>query len=315
MKAEKFKKMSAVKFLGFIFLTTLVFSGKAFADTTNLFLVTPGGGGTSSKFNVDAGGTIERYIDGMSGFPGKINLKAGFHVDSGIGEFEKIRLEITKGTAAVYSGSCYSIHAPADRTPKCDLTINITSTIADTDGIYILKVINNSGKRIKDFSIRKLGLDLLMPDFKSTFTPDCPDSIKLDMEGTTLSLNKDSSATRDLTGVGRKEGKIFIKAKWHTATLIPNVFVKLKIDLIRPDGSVARSGSFYSTHAPSDKTPNLRIAMSYDMTQTDAGMTGKWKIKVTNDSSEKIEGFNIEKGSDGNPFVNAFNSTYKADCR
>ena len=313
MKAEIFKTRTPLKFLKIILLLTIVLTGNIFADTSDLFL--EAAGGASSKFDVGSGGTIERFIGGMSAFPGKIRLKAGFHVDSGFGEFEKIRLEITKGTASVYSGSCYSIHAPSDKSPKCDLTINVSSTTADTDGAYLLKVINNSGKRIKDFSIRKLGFDLSMPDFKSTFTPDCPNSVKLDMEGTTLTLNKNSSATRDITGIQRKEGKIFFQAKWHTATLIPNVFVKLKIELLKPDGSVAKTWNYYSAHAPSEKSPSFRIPVTYDMTQTDADMRGNWKIKVTNDSNEKIENFNIEKGSDGNPFVRAFNSTYKADCQ
>jgi hypothetical protein len=133
------------------------------------------------------------------------------------------------------------------------------------------------------------------------------------MEGSPLTLNKDSSATRDMTGVQRKKGLISLNAKWHTATLIPNVFVKLKIELLRPDGSVATGGSFYSRHAPSDKTP--RFFPYYRMTLTDAGMSGTWKIRVTNNSNEKIEGFDIEKGDDVNPFVFAFVSTYREDCK
>jgi hypothetical protein len=312
MKAEKFSAITTVKFLGFILFIMFMFSGNASADTTELFLEQAGGGG--GKFSIDSGGTVERFLSGMSGFPGTIRLKAGFHVDSGIGEFEKLRLEIKKGNETVYNGSCYSIHAPSDKTPKCDLTINVSSAIADTQGNYVLKVNNNSGKRIKDFSIRKLGLDLLMPDFKSTFTPDCPDSISLGMTGLAVTLNKNSSVTREITGVGRKEGSINLSAKWHTATLIPNVFVKLKIELLRPDGSVAKSVSYYSIHAPSDKSPSFRLPMHYAMTQSDAGMPGRWKIKITNDSDEKIEGFDIEKGGDGNPFVKEFRSTYKVDC-
>lgn len=308
MVSQNIIGMSFLKCLGFLLLMTFLLSGKATADTHDLFI-------EGGKFSIDSGGTIERFLSGMTGHPGTIRFKAGFHVDSGLGEFERLRIEIKKGSETVYSGSCFSIHAPSDRTPKCNLTINVSSAVASIQSNYVIKVNNNSGKRIKDFAIRKLGFDPLLPDFQSTFTPDCPNSINLDMEGTTLSLDKGDAATRDISGVQRKEGLILLKAKWHTATIIPNVFVKLKIELLRPDGSVAKSGSFYSAHAPSDKSPNLRIAMSYNMTQTDAGLQGKWKIKVTNNSNEKIEGFNIEKGGDGNPFVSAFNSTYKEDCQ
>ncbi len=300
---------TATKFLGLFFIVGLAFCGIVLADTQNLFL-------EGGKFSIDSGGTIERLISGMTGHPGRIRLKAGFHVDQGIGEYEKVRIEIKKGSQIVYTGSCYSIHAPSDRTPKCDLTINITSAMITSPDNYVLKVNNNSGKRIRDFAIRKLGFEPLMPDFQSTWTPDCPSSINLDMEGSPFILEKGDSKTRDLTGVVRKEGRITILAKWHTATLIPNVFVKLKIELLRPDGSVAKSVSYYSFHAPTDKSPRFGVSlMSHEMTQSDAGMSGKWKIKVTNNSNDKIDGFNIEKGSDGNPYVKSFHSTYKEDCQ
>lgn len=307
-RQNQFTIKKAAKLSIYSLLIAICFGANVWADSHDLFI-------EGGKFSIDSGGTIERFLSGMTQNQGRIRLKAGFHVDSGVGEFEKLRIEIKKGSETVFNGSCYSIHAPADRTPKCDFTINISATIANIRENYVIKVNNNSGKRIKDFAIRKLGFDPLLPDFQSTFTPDCPNSVNLDMEGATFSLEKGDSETRDLTGVVRKEGKISIKAKWHTATLIPNVFVKLKIELLRPDGTVAKSGSFFSAHAPGDKTPSLRLAMTYDMTQSDAGMTGKWKIKVTNNSNDKIEGFNIEKGGDSNPFVSAFNSTYKEDCQ
>ena len=306
MKKNNF---AAKKFLVFAILIILSLSGSATADTLDLYLVDGG-------FDIDSGGSIERFIDGFNfNIPGKFRLKTVFHVDSGINEFAKLKLELKKGSQIVSTNNCYSIHAPADKTPKCDLTINIDSTIANLSGAYILRVTNNSGKRIKEFNIKKVGFNLLAPDFKSVFIEDCPNTVNLDMEGTTLSLDKGNSATRDIYNVSRIKGEILLKAKWHTATLIPNVFVKLKIELLKPDGSVAQSGNFFSAHAPTDKTPRLNIAMSYHLTQNDAELSGKWKIRVTNNSNEKIEGFNIEKGNDTNPFVSNFNSTYKADCQ
>lgn len=313
MRKRNLNLINSVKFFGVVCLLMLAASGKTFADTKDLYLQEGG-------FDIASGGTIQRIIAGTSGFTGTMRLKAAFHVDAGFHEFAQLRLELLKvkvnssETRSVYTTSCYSIHAPSDKSPKCDAAITINNATADFPGTYVLKVTNNSGLRIKEFNIKKVGLNPLVPDFKSTFTENCPSSVNLDMEGSTFALDKDSSATRDLLGVSRKEGVIKLQAKWHTATLIPNVFVKLKVELLRPNGTVADSATSYSTHAPSDKQPSFRNSMHYEMTQADAGMTGTWRIRVTNNSNERIEGFNIEKGSDSNPFVRDFKSTYKANC-
>lgn len=298
-----------LKVCGFSFLVMLFFSQNILAETHNIFI-------QGDSISIDSGGTIDRFLSSMTNDPGKIRLKAAFHVDSGFNQFEKLRIEIKKGTQSIFMSNCYSIHAPANFTPKCDLTIPISEEIADIRDNYVLKIHNNSGKRIKGFNINKKDFDPLVPDFKSTFTTECPSEVSLRLDGAPLTLEKGEARTREIIGISNKKGRIVIQAKWHTVTLIPNFFVQLKVELLKPNGSVARSGNFYSFHAPLSLSPRLyNLAISYPLTQSDSEMTGRWKIRVTNISNDKIDGFDIKKGTDGNPAVKSFISTYKQDCQ
>lgn len=290
----------------------LALAGSAFSETKEVHLVASGGGGYG-PFDVDSGGRIERFIANMDGrTPGTLNLRAGFHVDSGVGVFEKLRLEVKKANQILFTSNCYSIHSPSAYSPKCSLQINITEAIADMDGNYSLTVTNNSGKRVKGFSIKKTGFDPLMPDFNSTFTNSCRAAVNLLLENAPITLEKGASVTRNLSVVTSKAGLFNIEAKWHTATLIPNVFVPLKVELLRPDGSVARSETRHSMHAPSSFQ---KLIIRYTSTAADAERPGRWRLRITNVSNEKIEGFDIRKGNDPNPFVPNLASTFKEECR
>jgi hypothetical protein len=102
-----------------------------------------------------------------------------------------------------------------------------------------------------------------------------------------------------------------LRAKWHAVNVLPT-FNALKIELLKPNGQVALTGSYFSIH--SDKTPKLDI--SYNMTAADAALEGSWSLRITNNSSFEVLGFNINRESgEINPLVPSFNSTYKANCQ
>jgi hypothetical protein len=192
------------------------------------------------------------------------------------------------------------------------VTLNISADEADDSGNWTIEVTNNSAFEVIGFDIRK-GNDInpLVPNFNSIFTPNCPSTVNLDMEGTTLTLPKGMSAERRIFGIDNAPGVLKLKAKWHAVSLIPNTFNALKIQLLRPNGTVASSGTYYSIH--SNKSPKFDI--TYNITAADAALSGYWKLKITNNSDFEVIGFNIEKeSSDINPLVPNFFSSYKANC-
>jgi hypothetical protein len=150
-----------------------------------------------------------------------------------------------------------------------------------------------------------------------------PGTVNLGMEGGTLNLDGNSSATKtltghDLTGDNRAliagTGTIRIRAKWHTDPIdVFNFgkFFRLTVALIRPNNTVAASETGFSQHAPSGSTP--KIDFSYTVTAQDALMTGSWKLRVTSPSGNpRIVNFDVERGLDINS--PSFNSTFNAQC-
>jgi hypothetical protein len=150
-----------------------------------------------------------------------------------------------------------------------------------------------------------------------------PGTVNLAIEGGALNLGPGLSTTktltgRDLTALNRSlvagTGTFRVKTKWHTdpADLFNfGKFFKLKVDLLRPDGTLAASETGFSQHAPADKTP--KVNFTYTATEQDAEMTGTWKLKVTSPAgTPRIVNFDIERGFDiTSP---SFNSTFLAQC-
>lgn len=282
-----------------------IFSGAALADAVNLNME-----GTTAT--VPKGNTVTRKIFGIpDGFPGTMRLKLKWHAVSIIpNTFNALRVEVKHGSATLKTDTCYSIHS--NKSDKCDFTINVSETEASRDGNWTLVVTNNSGDEVIGFNLQKEGdVNPLVPNFKSTFTPNCPDTVNLDMEGTTLTLGKGNTQERKIFGIANKAGTVRLRAKWHAVSIIPNTFNGLRIEVLKPNGQVAESGTYYSIH--STKSPKFDITLN--ISQADANLTGNWKLRITNNSGDEVVGFNIAKESgDVNPLVPSFNSTYKATC-
>ncbi len=111
------------------------------------------------------------------------------------------------------------------------------------------------------------------------------------------------------------EGHFLFEAKWHSDPLTTfNDFRQLTVSLVSPNGTVVRSDTGFSKHAPADKTPKLNFI--YPETAADALQSGTWKLRVTNNSPVHIVDFNIESSFDSllDTGVPSFQSNYVPIC-
>lgn len=135
--------------------------------------------------------------------------------------------------------------------------------------------------------------------------------IILNLEDAPLTVSKNSSKTKRLVGIpNNAPGYLSLEVKWHAKSLIPNTFNKLTVVLLH-GSKILKSSECYSDH--SDKNPKCYLSES--ISQTEANLEGDWKLRVTNDSNDDVDGFNILKeSSDLNPFVRSIKSTFRPEC-
>lgn len=308
MAREKFNQLLTNAKTMFLAMTMIlgIFAGAALADNINLDM-------EGSTATIPKGNTVERRIFGIpSGIPGDLKIKLKWHAVSIIpNTFNQLKVQVLHGSDVLKTTNCYSIHS--NESPKCDFTVAVSQAEANQSGNWKLKVTNNSNDEVIGFNIEKAGdVNPAVPNFRSVYTPDCPDTINLDMEGTTLTLGKGNTQERKIFGIGNAAGVLKLKAKWHAVNIIPNTFNALRIELLKPNGDVAVSGTYYSVH--SNKSPKFDI--TYNITASDAALSGNWKLRITNNSNDEVIGFNIEKESgEVNPLVPNFFSSYKANCQ
>lgn len=283
-----------------------IFAGAALADDIKLDME-----GTTAT--VPKGNTVTRKIYGIPKFGGTLKMKYKWHAVNIIpNTFNPLKVVVKHGSTILNTKtSCYSTHS--NKTPKCDLNLNVSQDEAEKTGDWTIEITNNSNDEVIAFNIEK-GSDInpLVSNFRSVYTPNCPNTVNLDLEGAgTTTITKGGIVTRKLFGIGKSAGVLRLRAKWHAVNIIPNTFNGLKIELLKPNGAVAQSGTYYSFH--SNKTP--KFDLTYNMNAADAALPGNWSLRITNNSNDETIGFNITKESgDINPLVPSFNSTYKANC-
>ena len=288
------------------------FTGAALADDLKLDME-----GTTAS--IAKGNTVERKITGIPlGVPGTLKLKLKWNARAILPTYNTLKIEVQhRGSTIVRPIECYSIHA--DETQKCIFSVPISQDEANLNGDWKLKATNNSEQEVVGFNIEKESgeLNFLIPSFKSVFTTNCPDSILLDLEGSTLTLQKGNTAERKILGMRYSigGGVLRLKLKWHAFNFfnIPT-YNKLKIELF--DSNQNRvdsgSGSFFSIHAPSDKTPKYDLVINVTTAQKSGN--SDWKLVVTNNSDQDITGFNLRNQGDFNPLVPQFDSSFKIGC-
>lgn len=285
----------------------MALTGMALADDIKLDME-----GTTAT--VPKGNTVARKIYGVPSVGGTLRLRFKWHAVSLIpNTFNPLKVVVKHGSQALSTkNACYSTHS--NRSPKCDVVLNISQLEAQRSGSWSIVVTNNSNDEVIGFNIEKSGdVNPLVPNFRSVYTPDCPDTVNLDLEGAgTTTITKGGSTTRRIFGIGNSAGVLRLKAKWHAISIVPNAFAALKIELLRPNGSVARTGTYYSIHS---NQPG-KFDLTYNMSQAEAQQPGSWSLRVTNNSNYETIGFNIVRESaEINPLVPSFRSTYKANCQ
>jgi hypothetical protein len=193
--------------------------------------------------------------------------------------------------------------------------LDISQAEAEKSGDWKIEVTNNSAFEVIGFNIEK-GNDInpAVPNFKSVYTPDCPNTVNLDLEGAdTTTITKGNTVTRKIFGIDGHPGALVLRFKWHAVNIIPNTFNPLKIEVFDTKGNKVSSlsgNAFYSFH--SNKTP--KYDKTFEITDANLGGGQGWKVVITNNSNDEVIGFNLAKGGDINPLVGNFKSTYKAKC-
>jgi hypothetical protein len=149
-----------------------------------------------------------------------------------------------------------------------------------------------------------------------------PGVLPIEMTGAdTQHLDPNATASRLLRGrLGSVPssiagtGQFRIMAKWHTdpADLLHlGSHHPLKVELLRPNGTVGNDEIGFSQHA-ADKTP--KVNFTYTVTAQDATMAGVWGVRITNNSPVRIVDFDLDRGFDPNPGMPNFKSTFQARC-
>lgn len=155
-----------------------------------------------------------------------------------------------------------------------------------------------------------------------TFDFQRPARVNLDMVGDPVSVavgdeKKVNLAGHDTLGVANPtliagRGRFTIKAKWDTDPADVwhfGRFYKVRVALLRPDGTFANGETAFSQHRGDNYT---RVNFVYDVTQADAAMTGSWKVRIrntVNGGRARIVNFDVE-----NLAFPSFNSTFQARC-
>lgn len=311
------KTRYAARMFGVVILSTMILMSEGFADTRDLSL------SGSVPIDLNRGQTVERKINGTSSSQaGRFSIKIKWYTVGLVPN--KLTVKLKHGNTTLETQSCYSSYAPLGTRPKCWLVTEISKAEAKKSGDWKLAFSNDSKYAVKGLDIRKGGdRNPAAFYFHSVFRPksECNGSGELRLRYAPFALSKGTSKTRSISLLsgsttggsgGIEKGKLTLMAKWHVDRVIPT-FVKLKIELLKPNGQVAKGGNYYSYHV-AGKSPKYNII--YHVTQSDANLRGGWQLRVTNYSPWRIVGFNIEKGSgEKSPLVPPFKSSIKSECR
>jgi len=247
-----------------------------------------------------------RKINGIpTGTPGLIELRIKWHVMTFIpNTFNILKVELMHGTRVLATNECYSIHAVPN--PRCIVFTRVDQNEASAAGDWKLRITNNTGHDVNGFNIRKESTDLnpLVPSIVTTFEPDC--SVR------NLSVSEFEVATNGtvrgvILGIPNRAGAVQIRAKWHTDVLTPNIFNPLSVSILR-DGTLVTADYGHSIHSDNRDKIDIRFTVAPLLNGSSS-----WAVEVNN-RYLKIKQFGIEKGSDSNPFVPQFRSTFTPAC-
>lgn len=192
--------------------------------------------------------TTKKIVGVPEKVPGAIILKIKRHAMTLIpNTFNTLKIELKHGSNVKETRTCYSAHS--DKTPRCSFwSFIFDQTEADASN-WKLRITNNSNHDVNGFNILKAVTDLnpfVSSDIQSSFRPDCsPRNLSLVGKAT---ISSHTTVEKALQGILSRAGEIHIRAKWHTASLTPNLFDPLKVELLR-EGTVVATDEGYSIHS------------------------------------------------------------------
>jgi hypothetical protein len=290
-----------------MFAVLWVFSGVALAQGINLTL-------QDGPLTILKGNSVTKRINGIpQNTPGLIHLRIKWHAMTFIpNTFNKLKIELLHGSRVLDTNECYSVHADKNPLLECYVSEPVTQAEADASGDWKLRVTNNSDHDVNGFNILKEATDLnpAVTSIVSTFESDCSTRY-LSMPSGEVDLAPYSTAERRFFGITNQAGELRVKAKWHVAVVLPNVFNRLKIEVLDPNDNVVKTSYCYSIHSDQRNKCDIRHNVG-------AGQLGNvnkgWRLRISNEEASKVNNFGIEKGNDLNPFVPSFRSTYKPSC-
>lgn len=251
--------------------------------------------------------TTTKKINGVPDHvAGSILLKIKWHAMTLLpNTFNVLKIELMHGSNVKETQTCYSAHS--DKTPRCSFwSFTVTQAEADAVGDWKLRVTNSSNNDVNGFNILKEVTDVnpfVSSDILSVFRPDCTPR-RLLLTGGRTTISPYTTLEKSIEGIPSRAGEIYIKTKWHTTSLTPNLFHPLKVELMR-DGNVVATEEGYSIHA------GQKDKVEFKLNKGATTQLQGWKLRITNTLHLEMSGFDIEKGSDANPFVPIFRSTFK----
>jgi hypothetical protein len=138
------------------------------------------------------------------------------------------------------------------------------------------------------------------------------------------SLAANDTATSVLTGIGQgtatgsacSPGIVRILARWHTDPADSSnrdKCFKARVELLRPDGSVAASKTGYSQDASKANTP--KVDFEYRVKAKDLTLPGMWRVWFKNTTTAvRFVDLGVTKGRDTDASTPAFTSTFTPGC-
>jgi hypothetical protein len=257
--------------------------------------------------SVSKGATLLFQLSGIpDGIGGTIKLKLKFHAVNILPAYEKVRIILRHGTTLVLAArDCYSLHAPAELTPKCQFDLPISEAEAGASTTWQLSVTNTSHFDLVGVNIAKESTDLnpLVPSFQTLYSPICPSTKALPGFLPTVTISPRTTVERQIEGIGPSSGDVVMRFKWHGT---PFEDSPLSLEIMNRDEVVASSTCF-SFH--SANTPKCVFTFAF-ATRPPSG----WKVRIRNPHAATASGFDDRKGDDLDPTIPSFVSTYKPKC-
>ena len=272
-----------------------------------------------APLSIPKSSSITRKLVGIPfGIEGTIWFEIKWHVNTFLPTYNSLKIELLHGSTVLKTDQCYSVHS--DKTPKCSYSFvfNQAESLKSLD--WKLRVTNNSLHDVNGFNVKKEITDLnpLVRDYSITvFTPICrgrDDDLRLSGYAA-FDIAANSAVEQVMQILYGQPGVLNIKAKWHTEGFmnvreaITPTYLDLKLSLFDEAGALVKETTCFSYHSP--KTPKCSFSANVPPGGSDRR---QWKLRIENRHSTKITGFDIRKGSDLNPLVPGFVSTFKPNC-